>query len=115
MTASNQAKRNKPSLRHHLATRLRQLREARDWSQADLAKASGLHRTHVSLIERGRCSLTLDNLERLADAFAISATDLLSTGSNPRCLLASTYPVGFSHHEAASRQLHRLTHSLPSP
>ena len=114
MTGSSKGKNDSHSLRHRLAKRLRQLREAREWSQADLSKASGLHRTHVSLIERGCCSLTLDNLERLADALGVPATDLLSTGGNPRRLLASTHPVGFSHNDAASHRPHRLTHSLSS-
>lgn len=47
------------------------------WSQERLAAASGLHRTYISLIERSRCNISLDNLERIADAFALSLPDLL--------------------------------------
>lgn len=64
-------------LRHQLARRLRLLRVACNWSQNDLAEASGLHRTYISLIERERCNISLDNVERLACAFGVPATELL--------------------------------------
>lgn len=69
---------HRPSLRHQLAQRLREVREMRGWSQSDLAEASGLHRTYVSLIERRRCNVSLDNLERLAEALGVPAADLLT-------------------------------------
>lgn len=47
------------------------------WSQERLAAASGLHRTYISLIERAACNVSLDNLERLADAFGVSLSELL--------------------------------------
>ncbi|MBI3900105.1 MAG: helix-turn-helix transcriptional regulator [Gammaproteobacteria bacterium] len=65
-------------LRRHLADRLRLLRKVRKWSQGQVADESGLHRTYISLVERGRCNISLDNLERLADAFGIGAADLIS-------------------------------------
>jgi transcriptional regulator with XRE-family HTH domain len=65
--------------RNRLARKLRLLRVAREWSQEDLAHACGLHRTYISLLERSMCSATLDNLERLANAFDISLPDLLDT------------------------------------
>ncbi|MBI3899486.1 MAG: helix-turn-helix transcriptional regulator [Gammaproteobacteria bacterium] len=64
-------------LRRQLADRLRLLRKVRKWSQGQVADASGLHRTYISLVERGRCNISLDNLERLADAFGIGAADLI--------------------------------------
>lgn len=75
MTTSSNGKRKRTSLRHHFAARIRQLRKARRWSQQDLAALSGLHRTGISLIERARCNVTLDSMERLADAFDVPTTD----------------------------------------
>lgn len=63
--------------RNLLAQKLRMLRMMNGWSQERLAGASGLHRTYISLIERAACNVSLDNLERLADAFGVSVSDLL--------------------------------------
>ncbi|BAU49475.1 transcriptional regulator [Sulfurifustis variabilis] len=60
-----------------LAQKLRMLRMVNGWSQERLAAASGLHRTYISLIERAACNVSLDNLERLADAFGVSVSELL--------------------------------------
>jgi transcriptional regulator with XRE-family HTH domain len=63
--------------RSRLARTLRLLRAARDWTQEDLAHASGLHRTSISLIERMASGITLDTLERLANTFGITVPELL--------------------------------------
>jgi transcriptional regulator with XRE-family HTH domain len=63
--------------RSRLARKLRLLRVVHGWSQEDLANASGLHRTHISLIERSACSITLDNLEQLAESLNVSLPELL--------------------------------------
>lgn len=68
--------------RSRLAQKLRLLRVTRAWSQEDLADASGLHRTYISLLERSMCSVTLDKLERLANTFGISLSELLE-GAEP--------------------------------
>ena len=62
-----------------LAQKVRVLRMMRAWSQEDLATASGLHRTYISLVERTECNISLDNIEKLADAFGIGLPELLGT------------------------------------
>lgn len=52
----------------------------RGWSQEQLAEATGLHRTFISLVERAECNISLDNLEKIADAFGLSPAELLGTG-----------------------------------
>jgi transcriptional regulator with XRE-family HTH domain len=64
--------------RHLLARRLRELRFKRGWSQETLADQAGLHRTYISGIERADRNIGLDNVEKLADAFEITVSDLLS-------------------------------------
>ena len=64
--------------------RLRALRIAKGMSQEQLADAAGLHRTHVSLIERNRRSIRLESLERLARALGIEPADLVPTTSKSR-------------------------------
>src|SRR5689334_15711627 len=57
--------------------KLRELREASGMSQEDLADAAALHRTHVSLIERGQRSVRLETVERLARALQIQPAQLM--------------------------------------
>ena len=56
---------------------LRQIRNALGFSQEDLAHAAGLHRTHISLIERNRRSVRLETLERLAKALQVEPASLI--------------------------------------
>lgn len=60
-----------------LANSVQRLRQARGWSQEELAARCGLHRTYVGAIERGERNITLDTLDRLAKAFGCSGADLL--------------------------------------
>jgi transcriptional regulator with XRE-family HTH domain len=64
--------------------RLRQARIGQGLSQEELAHAAGLHRTHVSLIERNRRSVRLETLEKLAVALRIEPASLVPTiGDGP--------------------------------
>jgi transcriptional regulator with XRE-family HTH domain len=56
---------------------VRHLREARNMSQEQLADASRLHSTHISLIETGRRSVRLETIMRLARALGIQPGQLL--------------------------------------
>ncbi|MHB1950808.1 MAG: helix-turn-helix domain-containing protein [Acidiferrobacteraceae bacterium] len=66
-----------------LARHLRFLRFHHGWTQEQLAAASGLHRTYISSVERGRRNVGLDNVERLAQAFGLSIGDLLDMTALP--------------------------------
>lgn len=75
-TNSNSAN-GKQTLRRQLADRLRQLREARGWSQDEMATVCGMHRTYISLVERARCNVGVDTVERLAEALGVPPIELL--------------------------------------
>lgn len=60
-----------------LALRLLLEREARGWSQAELAARSGVSKASVSKIERGEMSPTAVTLVRLAGAFDLTLAGLL--------------------------------------
>lgn len=53
------------------------VRERRKLSQEALADAARLHRTHISLIERGARSVRLDTVERLARALRVQPAELM--------------------------------------
>ena len=59
--------------------RVRELRVERSMSQEDLAEAAQLHRTHISLIERGMRSARLETIESLARALHVQPSELLPT------------------------------------
>ena len=65
------------SLLRKFGLRVRQLREARGWSQEDLAEKADLHRTYVSGIERGTRNPTLTVLARIAGGLGMTLDELL--------------------------------------
>ncbi len=68
-------------IRTTLAQKMRFLRFTRGWSQEVLAELAGLHRTYISQIERGQVNVSVDNLEKLADAFELPVPELLTPPS----------------------------------
>ena len=59
-----------------LGTRIREIRTARGYSQEDFAEACDLHRTHVSLLERGRINVTVNTVRRIARVLQITLSEL---------------------------------------
>ena len=58
-------------------TRLRQARESRGLTQADLAKKAGLQAAAVSHFETGQRSPSFENLRKLSDTLNVSVDYLL--------------------------------------
>ena len=56
---------------------LRLLRDEQGLSQEKLASLAHLHRTHISLLERGRRQPTLTTVFRLASVLGVSATEFI--------------------------------------
>lgn len=54
-----------------IGVELRKAREGAGLTQVQLAKAAGLHRTYISLLERDKKSPTVDVLFRLCRAIGI--------------------------------------------
>lgn len=57
--------------------RLRNLRTERKISQEKLGEMAGLHRTFVSMVERGERNVTLATVEKLAKALGRTMADLM--------------------------------------
>lgn len=62
----------------NLGITVRQLREKRGWSQEELAEYSGLNRSYIGEIERGRVVSSVVTAEKLATAFKVSVADVFS-------------------------------------
>jgi len=63
--------------RQRISANLKRLRKARDLSQEELAELGEFHRTYVSQLERCVTNISIDGLERLANALAVDVRDLL--------------------------------------
>ncbi len=60
-----------------LGGNLRKAREARGWSQEELAFKCGVHRTYVGGVERAEYNVTVLTLLRLTKALGISLQDAI--------------------------------------
>ncbi len=56
---------------------MRERRKARGLSQEAFADLCGLHRTYIGSIERAERNISLDNIEKIADALESSGWELL--------------------------------------
>jgi transcriptional regulator with XRE-family HTH domain len=56
--------------------RIKTLREARGWTQEQLAKEAGLGPKHIGVIERGEKTSSFDAVEKLARALGVQYYDL---------------------------------------
>jgi transcriptional regulator with XRE-family HTH domain len=55
---------------------LRFLREKKNISQEKLADLCGLHRTYISDVERGERNISLENIQKIANALQMEIIDL---------------------------------------
>jgi len=72
------------STRRILAKKIKLLRATRGWSQETLAELCGFSRSYITNIESGKHNLSLDNLERIAEAFEVPISELLNPDFNLR-------------------------------
>ena len=57
--------------------KVKKLREAKGWTQEELAKRTGLHRTYIGSIERSERNVSLINVDRIAKSLNVPAEFLL--------------------------------------
>lgn len=63
--------------RKAFARNLKNRRILSNLSQEELADIAGLHRTYIGSVERGERNISIDNMERLANALNIDIKELL--------------------------------------
>jgi transcriptional regulator with XRE-family HTH domain len=66
-----------------IGDRLRELREAKQLSQGDIEKRTGLLRCYVSRVENGHTVPAVETLEKLARAFEVPLYQLFYEGDEP--------------------------------
>jgi transcriptional regulator with XRE-family HTH domain len=66
-----------------IGARLRQLREQKGLTQADIEKRTGLMKCYISRVENGHKVPSIENLERFAQALDISLQQLFHERENP--------------------------------
>jgi transcriptional regulator with XRE-family HTH domain len=57
--------------------KLKEVRTKAGVSQEKLAELAGLHRTYVSTVERGLRNISLENIEKLAEALGVEIAELM--------------------------------------
>jgi transcriptional regulator with XRE-family HTH domain len=63
--------------------KLKALREAKNWSQGEIEKRTGLLRCYLSRVENGHTVPSIDTLEKLARALEIPMYQLFYDGDKP--------------------------------
>ena len=81
---SNNEKAGITPTRRILAKKIKLLRYSHGWSQETLAELCGFHRSYIANIESGKHNVSLDNLERIAQAFEVPIAELLNPDFNLR-------------------------------
>ena len=72
------------SLMNIFANNVKYYRQILGISQEKLAEISGLHRTYISDIERQKRNISIDNIERIANALNIEPALLFKNNSLER-------------------------------
>ncbi|KQN34422.1 hypothetical protein ASE92_12550 [Pedobacter sp. Leaf41] len=58
--------------------KVRELRKSIGISQEELSFKANLHRTYIGMIERGEKNITLVNVQKIANAFNVTLSDLFN-------------------------------------
>ncbi len=67
----------KEKILRQFGNNVKKLRIAKGWSQEELAKRTGLHRTYIGSIERSERNVSLINVAKIAKALSVNIKDLL--------------------------------------
>ncbi|RKP49624.1 helix-turn-helix domain-containing protein [Pararobbsia silviterrae] len=71
------------TLVHRIGRHVRALREARQWSQEQLAERAGLNRSYIGEVERGTVIASVVTVDKIAQALDLSLSELLRLAPLP--------------------------------
>ncbi len=94
-----------------IGKRLRQLREAKGFSQGDVERRSGLLRSYISRVEGGYTAPSLSTLDKFARALEVQPYQLLFQGEGRPATPKLPEQTGLSK---PARRLVKLFESMPS-
>jgi transcriptional regulator with XRE-family HTH domain len=80
---SHKNRKPSPEVLSRLATNLKRLREARGYTQQDLARRCGLPNSYIGDVEQETVNITLANLEALAGGLECALEDLFRRPALP--------------------------------
>lgn len=66
-----------------IGANVQRLRQNRSMSQSELAEAVNIHQTHISKIELGKKTPSMEVAQQLADFFGVSLDELVKGLSQP--------------------------------
>ncbi len=71
------------SARQLFSQNIRKARIAKGLSQEDLAELAALHRNYIGGVERGERNISIDNMEKIARALAMTIPNLMQESGGP--------------------------------
>ena len=72
------------TVQERLGRAVRRLRKAAGYSQESFADLVGVHRTYMGAVERGEVNISLQNIERIANALELRPSKLLQKAEKER-------------------------------
>jgi len=100
----------------YLADRLRNFREAKNLSQGDIERRTGLLRCYISRVENGHTVPSLETLEKIARAYQIPLYQLFYDGNDlPPTQAAGTEANGkadWASNGKGSRMFTKIRHAV---
>ena len=93
--------------------RLQMLREAKDMSQGDIEKKTGLLRCYISRVENGHTVPAIETLEKMARALEMPLYQVLYDGDKPpQQRQVSADENAWGNHGKDARYLHKICQCL---
>ncbi|MBS1777294.1 MAG: helix-turn-helix transcriptional regulator [Bacteroidetes bacterium] len=68
------------SVKEKIGQRIKELREAKEMSQKDLAYTADLDRSYIASVENGQRNISIVNIEKIAVALGVSLKEFFNDG-----------------------------------